>query len=75
MEALKKQCRDEIHTRGVLKSRISSDGTELVKSQVHAKEKKEKMGKTVVELEKTLEVVVEKVDKLKGIYDSKKEVK
>lgn len=75
LETLKKQCKDEIHTRGVLGSRITSDGAELVKSQVEAKQKKETLAKTVVEIEEQLKVVVEKVDKLRDVYNAKKQVR
>lgn len=59
----------------MLNSRISSDGTELVKSQAEAKQKKEKLSKTVEELETTLKVVEDKVGKLREIYNAKKKVK
>ena len=75
LETLKKQCKDEVHTRGVLTSRIDSDGSELVQSQVEAKTKKEKLTKTVVEIEQQLKVVVEQVDKLRDVYNAKKEVR
>ena len=74
METLRKQCKDEVHTRSVLHTRISSDGTELVKSQAEAKHKKQKLANTVVEIEEQLKVVVEKVDKLRDVYNAKKEV-
>lgn len=74
LETLKKQCKDEIHTRAVLKSRITSDGGELVKSEEEAKEHKVKLTKTVGEIEQQLKVVVEKVDKLRDVFAAKQEV-
>lgn len=58
----------------MLHSRIDSDGTELVKSQAEAKQKKEKLSNTVVEIEQQLKVVVEQVDKLREVYNAKKQV-
>lgn len=74
LETLKKQCKEEIHTRGVLKSRITSDGGELVKSEEQAKEQKVQLTKTVGDIEQQLKVVVEKVDKLRDVYTAKMEV-
>lgn len=74
LETLRKQCKEEIQTRGSLKARISSDGTELVQSQVEAKQKKEKLSKAVYEIEEQLKVVVEQVDQLRDVYDAKKQV-
>ena len=42
-EGLKRQVKEEIHSRTVLQARISSDSTELVKSKVEAKQKNEKV--------------------------------
>ncbi|XP_067933095.1 coiled-coil domain-containing protein 178-like [Watersipora subatra] len=74
LETLRKQCKDEIHTRTVLHTRITSDGTELVKSQAEAKHKKQKLSKTVVEIEEQLKVVGAKVEKLRDVYGTKQQI-
>ena len=42
-DALRKQIKDEIHTKTVMSSRIQSDSSELVKSQAETKQKKERV--------------------------------
>lgn len=75
LETLRKQCKDEVHTRSVLHTRINSDGTEMVRSQAEAKHKKQKLTNTVVVIEEQLKVIVQKVDKLRDLYDAKREVR
>ncbi len=42
-EALRKQVKEEIHSRTVIQARIQSDQSDLIKSQAETKAKKEKV--------------------------------
>ena len=43
VDALKKQVKEEIHTRTIIAARITSDGDEIVKTKTEQKDKKEKV--------------------------------
>ncbi|XP_013420633.1 coiled-coil domain-containing protein 178 isoform X2 [Lingula anatina] len=67
-ESLKKQVKDEIHTKTVMQARIVSDNTELVSSHDEFKAKREKVQKVVDELMENLRVILGKVEKLRAEY-------
>ena len=43
MDALRKQVKEEMHSKTVMAARISSDSSDLVKNQADTKQKKEKV--------------------------------
>lgn len=74
VETLRKQVRDEIHTRNTLNARITTDSSELVKSQGEAVQRKEKLSTAIVDLEESIKVVLGKVEDLRGVYSARREV-
>ncbi|XP_070555830.1 coiled-coil domain-containing protein 178-like [Ptychodera flava] len=70
-DALKKQLKDEQHSRTVLQARITSDTAELQKLQQDAKRKRMKVTKKADETDKVVSHVLKQVEHLRKIHADK----
>lgn len=75
VETLRRQMKDEVHTRTVLAARINSDSTELTKAKGETQQKREKAKKVAVEVEGMVDEVLVKVKKLRTAKQAKVEKK
>lgn len=70
-ETLKRQVKDEVHTRTVMASRITADTRDLQKSRVEVREKKNKAAKVADEVLTAVTGVRQKVETLRGAKKEK----
>ncbi|XP_002734306.1 coiled-coil domain-containing protein 178-like, partial [Saccoglossus kowalevskii] len=70
-EALRRQLKDEQHSRTVLQARIAGDSAELQKLQLDSKKKKLKISKKADETDKVVNLVSQQVEQLKKVYNDK----
>ncbi|XP_077991434.1 uncharacterized protein LOC144445672 [Glandiceps talaboti] len=70
-DALKKQLKDEQHSRTVLQARIASDTAELQKLQLDAKKKKMKVSRKASETDKVVSHVLKQVEHLRKMHADK----
>lgn len=76
VETLRRQVKDEVHTRTVLTARITSDSTELTRAKGETSQRREKARKVATEVDNLVDDVLVKVKKLrktKKENDEKKE--
>ncbi|XP_033736853.1 coiled-coil domain-containing protein 178-like [Pecten maximus] len=76
VETLRRQVKDEVHTRTVLTARITSDSTELTRAKGETSQRREKAKKVASEVDSLVDDVLVKVKKLrtaKKENDEKKE--
>ncbi|XP_071952787.1 coiled-coil domain-containing protein 178-like [Antedon mediterranea] len=64
-DSLRKQVKEETHSRTVLQARIASDTTDLQKQRVEARKKKAKVSKKATELQNAVAVLLAEVKKLR----------
>ncbi|KAL8600724.1 hypothetical protein ACOMHN_057313 [Nucella lapillus] len=74
-EQLRRQVKEEVHTRTVLQARINSDNSEIDKTRSESGKKKEKAHKVANDVEAAVSVVLEKVEKLRAAKTRKDEMK
>ena len=74
-DTLKKQVKEETHSRTVMQSRIASDTTDLAKQQVESKKKKVKVSKKAKELEEIANTTLAEVEVLRKQHADRVEVK
>ncbi|XP_052254970.1 coiled-coil domain-containing protein 178-like [Dreissena polymorpha] len=70
-DSLKRQVKDEVHTKSVLTARISSDTLDLQKSQGNTRAQKKKAEKVAEEVVTAVSNIKEKVEKLRSAKESK----
>ena len=74
-ETLRRQVKDELHTKTVLVARINSDSTDLVKYKKDTVQKRDKAQKVATEVETAVNTVLAKVEKLRSTKREKTECK
>lgn len=74
-DTLKRQVKDEIHTRSVLTARITSDSQDLKKTQGEMRERKTKAAKVADDVVTAVKTVREKVEKLRSAKETKEREK
>ncbi|XP_069127835.1 coiled-coil domain-containing protein 178-like isoform X3 [Argopecten irradians] len=65
VETLRRQVKDEVHTRTVLTARITSDSTELTRAKGETSQRREKARKVATEVDNLVDDVLVKVKKLR----------
>ncbi|XP_060070324.1 coiled-coil domain-containing protein 178-like [Ylistrum balloti] len=65
VETLRRQVKDEVHTRTVLTARITSDSTELTRAKGETSQRREKAKKVATEVDGLVDEVLVKVKKLR----------
>ncbi|KAL4236342.1 hypothetical protein ACF0H5_004729 [Mactra antiquata] len=70
-DTLKRQVKEEVHTRSVLTARITSDSQDLAKSHVEIRDKKSKASKVADDVVTAVNNVKEKVEKLRSAKENK----
>ncbi|XP_060608579.1 coiled-coil domain-containing protein 178-like [Ruditapes philippinarum] len=70
-DTLRRQVKDEVHTKSVLSARISSDTEDLKKSRGDIREKKNKAAKVADDVVTAVKNVKEKVEKLRSAKENK----
>ncbi|WAR24311.1 CC178-like protein [Mya arenaria] len=70
-DSLKRQVKDEVHTKSVMTARISSDKQEIQKSRGDIRQKKNKAAKVADEVVTAVNTVREKVEKLRSAKENK----
>ncbi|XP_033123693.1 coiled-coil domain-containing protein 178-like isoform X2 [Anneissia japonica] len=70
-DTLRKQLKEETHSRTVLQARIASDTTDLQKQRVEARKKKAKVSKKATELENAVAVILAEVKELRQMHSEK----
>ncbi|XP_059162874.1 coiled-coil domain-containing protein 178-like [Physella acuta] len=71
LEMLRRQVKEEIHTRTVLHARIASDGNEIEKTKIESAKKKEKAQSVADEVTNAVKLVLDKVEKLRSAKGEK----
>ncbi|XP_064605202.1 coiled-coil domain-containing protein 178-like [Liolophura sinensis] len=71
MDTLRRQVKDEVHTRTVLQARISSDTSDVSKSSAETLEKKEKVSVVANDVTVAVSQVEDKVTRLRSAQESK----
>lgn len=74
-ETLRRQVKEEVHTRTVLQARINSDSAEIEKTRSESGKKKEKADKVANDVQSAVTVVLEKVEKLRSAKAKRDEQK
>ncbi|XP_046357907.2 coiled-coil domain-containing protein 178-like [Haliotis rufescens] len=74
-ETLKKQVKDEVHSRTVLQARINSDSSEIDRTRQDSAKKQNKAQKVADEVGSAVNNVLEKVQKLRNTKDEKVKLK
>lgn len=74
-ETLRRQVKDELHTKSVLVARINSDSTDLVKYKKDTTQKRDKAQKVANEVQTAVHTVLTKVEKLRSTKREKTETK
>lgn len=74
-ETLRRQVKEELHTKSVLVARINSDSTDLVKYKKDTVQKRDKVQKVATEVETAVNTVLAKVEKLRTSKKEKTETK
>ncbi|XP_052059765.1 coiled-coil domain-containing protein 178-like isoform X2 [Mytilus californianus] len=74
-ETLRRQVKDELHTKSVLVARINSDSTDLVKYKKDTTQKRDKAQKVANEVQTAVHTVLTKVEKLRSTKKEKTEAK
>ncbi|VDH89052.1 Hypothetical predicted protein [Mytilus galloprovincialis] len=74
-ETLRRQVKDEMHTKSVLVARINSDSTDLVKYKKDTTQKRDKAQKVANEVQTAVTTVLTKVEKLRSTKREKTETK
>ncbi|XP_076463347.1 coiled-coil domain-containing protein 178-like [Babylonia areolata] len=74
-EQLRRQVKEEVHTRTVLQARINSDSAEIEKTRSESGKKKEKADKVANDVQSAVTVVLEKVEKLRAAKAKRDEQK
>ncbi|GFO13380.1 coiled-coil domain-containing protein 178-like isoform x2 [Plakobranchus ocellatus] len=74
-ETLRRQVKDEIHSRAVLQARIGSDATEIEKTKSESAKKKSKAKSVADEVEQAVSGVLDKVEKLRSVKEERKKRK
>ncbi|RUS92112.1 hypothetical protein EGW08_000136 [Elysia chlorotica] len=70
-ETLRRQVKDEIHSRAVLQARIGSDATEIEKTKSESAKKKNKAKSVADEVEQAVNGVLDKVEKLRTVKEER----
>ncbi|GFS13551.1 coiled-coil domain-containing protein 178-like isoform X2 [Elysia marginata] len=74
-ETLRRQVKDEIHSRAVLQARIGSDASEIEKTKSESAKKKSKAKSVADEVEQAVNGVLDKVEKLRTVKEERKKMK
>ena len=75
VETLRRQVKEEMHTKSVLVARINSDSTDMVKYKKDTEQKRDKASKVAKEVQTAVDAVEAKVDKLRNTKKEKTEAK
>ena len=73
-DSLRKQVKEETHSRTVLQARIASDTSDLAKQQIEAKKKKAKVSKKAFELEQIVSRILADVKVLREKHAERQKV-
>ena len=71
--SLKNQLKEESHTRAILQARIATDTSDLLKSRVDSKKKREKMSQQALDGEKVVNRIREQVEKLEKVHSEREQ--
>ncbi|KAI8786931.1 coiled-coil domain-containing protein 178 [Biomphalaria glabrata] len=71
LEALRKQVKDEMHTKTVLQARITTEGGEIEKTKLESAKKREKAQNVADEVHRAVSAVLEKVEKLRSAKEER----
>ncbi|KAH9515273.1 hypothetical protein Btru_014037 [Bulinus truncatus] len=75
LETLRRQVKDEMHTKTVLQARITSDGGEIEKTKLESAKKREKAQTVADEVQRAVSAVLEKVEKLRSAKEERQKQK
>ncbi|XP_025109475.1 coiled-coil domain-containing protein 178-like [Pomacea canaliculata] len=73
VDSLRRQVKEEVHSRTVLQARIASDTLEIEKSKTESAKKREKAGKVSDDVDAAINNVLEKVEHLRSLKVIKKQ--
>ncbi|CAB3981261.1 Hypothetical predicted protein [Paramuricea clavata] len=72
-QSLKNQLKEESHARTILQARIATDTSDLLRSRIDSKKKKEKMSQQALDADKVLNSIREQVERLETVHSEREQ--